>query len=309
MRPKERRETGQSDLFRARLDQIVDPSHPLVRLAACDRLALPRGALRGGLRRRSRPAALADPADGGAWPSSSTCTTSPTRCLCERWIENPYFQLFCGEEFFQHQLPFDRSSLTRWRQRMGEDKLVALFRRAFRSRPAPAPRSRPTSARSSSTPRCRRRPSPSRPTPSCMHRARERLVRLAKQHGVSLRQSYARVGKRAADPAPALCACQAVQAGQQGAPAPAHHARAGDPGHRPQDRRPPRARRGSSPGRLRWPGASRTSASASAAARSIRCTRPRSSASARARCRSPDFLTPDQRPIGALTQIWCGAGS
>ena len=30
-----------------------------------------------------------------------------------------------------------------------------------------------------------------------MHRARERLVRLAKKHGVRLRQSYARVGKRA----------------------------------------------------------------------------------------------------------------
>ena len=30
-----------------------------------------------------------------------------------------------------------------------------------------------------------------------MHRARERLVRLAKQHGVRLRQSYERVGKHA----------------------------------------------------------------------------------------------------------------
>jgi hypothetical protein len=27
--------------------------------------------------------------------------------LCNRWIENPYFQFFCGEEFFQHRLPFD----------------------------------------------------------------------------------------------------------------------------------------------------------------------------------------------------------
>jgi IS5 family transposase len=43
--------------------------------------------------------------------------------LCDRWVENPYFQYFCGEEFFQHALVFDRSSLTRWRQRMGEDKL------------------------------------------------------------------------------------------------------------------------------------------------------------------------------------------
>ena len=33
MRPRERRETGQSDLFRPRLDQIVDLQHPLVKLA------------------------------------------------------------------------------------------------------------------------------------------------------------------------------------------------------------------------------------------------------------------------------------
>ena len=33
MRPKERRESGQKDLFRARLDQIVDMGHPLAKLA------------------------------------------------------------------------------------------------------------------------------------------------------------------------------------------------------------------------------------------------------------------------------------
>ena len=33
MRPKERRESGQNDLFRARLDQIVDMGHPLAKLA------------------------------------------------------------------------------------------------------------------------------------------------------------------------------------------------------------------------------------------------------------------------------------
>ena len=47
--------------------------------------------------------------------------------LCERWVENPYFQHFCGEEFFRYRLVFDRSSLTRWRQRMGEQKLQALL--------------------------------------------------------------------------------------------------------------------------------------------------------------------------------------
>jgi hypothetical protein len=33
-----------------------------------------------------------------------------------RWVENPYFQYFCGEVVFQRELPFDRWPLTRWRQ-------------------------------------------------------------------------------------------------------------------------------------------------------------------------------------------------
>jgi transposase, IS5 family len=33
MRPRERRDSGQNDLFMARLDQIVDLKHPLAKLA------------------------------------------------------------------------------------------------------------------------------------------------------------------------------------------------------------------------------------------------------------------------------------
>jgi IS5 family transposase len=51
--------------------------------------------------------------------------------LCERWIENLHYQLFCGEDFFQHKQTFDRSSMTRWRQRMGEEKLVALIQESL----------------------------------------------------------------------------------------------------------------------------------------------------------------------------------
>ena len=32
------------------------------------------------------------------------------RALCDRWIENPYFPFFCGEEFFRHRLDFDQSA-------------------------------------------------------------------------------------------------------------------------------------------------------------------------------------------------------
>ena len=51
--------------------------------------------------------------------------------LCERWVENPYYQYLCGEEFFQHDLVFDRSSLTRWRNRMGEERLQALVQESL----------------------------------------------------------------------------------------------------------------------------------------------------------------------------------
>ena len=37
-----------------------------------------------------------------------------------RWVENPYYQYFCGEEFFQHRIPVDNSQLSRWRKRIGQ---------------------------------------------------------------------------------------------------------------------------------------------------------------------------------------------
>ena len=54
MRPKERRESGQSDLFWARLDQIVDMGHPLAKLG---RAIAPGASSRSGWARsiRTRP--------------------------------------------------------------------------------------------------------------------------------------------------------------------------------------------------------------------------------------------------------------
>lgn len=117
--------------------------------------------------------------------------------LCERWVENPYYQLFCGEEFFQHKLPFDRSSMTRWRQRMGEEKLVALLQEslatATRSGAAKPADFAKAIVDTSVQPKAVSFPTDAR----LMHRARERLVRLARRHGIRLRQSYARIGKGA----------------------------------------------------------------------------------------------------------------
>ena len=56
--------------------------------------------------------------------------------VCERWLENPYWQFFTGEVVFQTTLPCNPSSLTRWRQRLGEagrEELLAQTIAAARS--------------------------------------------------------------------------------------------------------------------------------------------------------------------------------
>jgi IS5 family transposase len=196
MRPRERRDSGQNDLFKARLDQIVDLNHPLAKLA------------------RTVDWRFLEDRFGAAYSDSSGQPPLPTRLmaglailkhmhdlsdevLCEHWIENPYYQLFCGEEFFQHKLAFDRSSMTRWRQRMGEDKLIALIQESLNvatrtgaARPADFSK---VIVDTTVQPKAVAFPTDAK----LMHRARERLVRLAKKHGVGLRQSYGRVGKHA----------------------------------------------------------------------------------------------------------------
>ena len=117
--------------------------------------------------------------------------------LCDRRIENPYFQFFCGEEFFQHRLPFDRSSLTRWRQRMGEAKLTALIQESLSVATRTEAMKPKDLARvvvdTTMQPKAVMFPTDAK----LLNQARERLVRLAAHVGVELRQSYARVGKLA----------------------------------------------------------------------------------------------------------------
>src|SRR4030095_4390816 len=130
MRPRERNDTGEQDLFRSRLDQIIDMKHPLVTLG--------RTVDWGFLESRFGEVYTDDPGQpplptrlmAGLAILKHTYDLSDEQ-LCERWVENPYFQSFCGEEFFQHTLPLDRSSLTRWRQRMGEEKAQALLQESL----------------------------------------------------------------------------------------------------------------------------------------------------------------------------------
>jgi transposase, IS5 family len=124
------RDDRQKDLLRPALEEIIDLGHPLVRLA--------REIDWGFLDRRFASVCAPGPGQPGL----------PTRLvaglfilkhmhnlsdevLCARWLENPYYQFFCGELSFCHRQSFDRSSLTHWRQRLGEEQLVALIQESL----------------------------------------------------------------------------------------------------------------------------------------------------------------------------------
>lgn len=196
MRPTERRDSGQHDLLRGRLDQIVDLKHPMAKLA---------GTIDWGFLEDRLGATYSDGPGRPPLPTRLMAGLAILKhmhslsdeALCERWLENPYDQLLCGEEFFCHRLPFDRSSLTRWRQRMGEARLTALLQESLHAatrvgaaKPADFTR---VIVDTTVQPKAIAFPTDAK----LRHRARALLVRLARKHGVRLRQSYTRLGKAA----------------------------------------------------------------------------------------------------------------
>jgi IS5 family transposase len=191
------RDDRQDDLFRSSLEAIINLRHPLVRLAAeinWDFLAKRFSSVcRVGPGQPPLPTRLV----AGLFIFKHMHNLSD-EALCDRWVENPYFQYFCGEVVFRHELPFDRSSLTRWRQRLGEEQIAALLQESL----AVAHRSGAIETKdlervvvdTTVQEKAVAHPTDARLT----HRAIEKLVDLAKREGVELRQSYLRVAKRAA---------------------------------------------------------------------------------------------------------------
>jgi len=191
------RDDRQKDLLRPALEEIIDLDHPLVRLA------------------REIDWGFLDKRFAGVCPPGAGQPPLPTRLvaglfilkhmhdlsdevLCARWLENPYYQFFCGELSFCHQLPFDRSSMTHWRQRLGEAELVALLQESLSVAHKTGALATKDLERvvvdTTVQPKAIAHPTDAR----LCHRALEKLVDLAQRNDVKLRQSYRRMAKRAA---------------------------------------------------------------------------------------------------------------
>ena len=115
----------------------------------------------------------------------------------EMFHENPYWQYFCGLEYFTHETKFDRSSMTRWRKRMGSNKLEKLLSESFavalRSKVVKASEVKKVVVDTTVQEKAIAFPTDSR----LYYKGLRTLVRMAKGLKIKLRQSYVRVSKHA----------------------------------------------------------------------------------------------------------------
>ena len=233
MRPKKHETTGSGDLFRARLDQIINMRHELVQLAGKIDWEFIDGEIAPLYSDGGRPG-IATQFVIGLFFLKHIYGLSDEG-VCERWVYDPYFQHFTGEEFFQHEFPHERSDLSHWRKRLGgklELLLAESLRVAYQSGALRTKDLARVTVDTTVQPKNITFPTDAK----LLHAAIKGLTRLARKRGVRLRQSYVRIAKRAAMMG-ALCPCQTVQPPPSTAAHFAHPPRQAHSRHPAQDRR------------------------------------------------------------------------
>jgi transposase, IS5 family len=190
------KESGQADMFRSRLKQMIDLRHELALLAGLvdwAGLAVDLGkkycADNG---RPGEPIRLM----AGLQLLKDLKGISDEE-VCAAWRENPYFQYFCGEEYFQHRLPVEPPSMSIFRKRIGKDGMDRLLQETvklgLKTGAVSAADLKKVNVDTTVQEKAVTFPTD---TKLC-HKARSELVKIANRYNIKLRQSYARKSKHA----------------------------------------------------------------------------------------------------------------
>lgn len=187
----------QDDLLRARLVEMIDMRHELVTLAALiDWDVFEREWAGFFPSPTGRPATLTRLVAGLLYLQHAFSLSD--EAVVARWAENPYWQHFCGETFFRHRLPLDPSSLTRWRKRIGEEGVEWMLTQTIEAgKRAGVVKSRDLKRITVDTTVMEK--NIAHPTDARLYEAaRRKLVGLAREARIGLRQTYNRLGPRLA---------------------------------------------------------------------------------------------------------------
>jgi IS5 family transposase len=113
-----------------------------------------------------------------------------------RWVENPYWQYFCGCQYMQHDLPVDSSMMSKWRKRVGAERLEKLLEVTIHAALA-MKAMKPQELEKVNVDTTVQEKAIAFPTDARLyHKMRIALVRHAKALNIPLRQSYRFVGKK-----------------------------------------------------------------------------------------------------------------
>ena len=119
MKPRSSQPDRQDDLFKTRLSDLINPEHKLCRLARLIDWEMLEQQISPGFGDLGAPA-LPVRLVAGLMYLQHTYSVSD-EAVVEYWLESPYWQYFCGETFFRHAFPCHPTSLTKWRNRLGEE--------------------------------------------------------------------------------------------------------------------------------------------------------------------------------------------
>ncbi len=197
MKPRSAPKTSQLDLFQAQLEQLLNLNHPLCILAK-----------KVDWKRFETAFADCYCPDFGA-PAKATrllvglhylkhAFNESDESLLDRWVENPYWQYFCGFDTLQHDVPLHSTSLTKWRKRVGADRLAEMLQEtiviAVKDKQVTTQELAQVNVDTTVQEKNITHPTDSK----LYHTALVKLAQAAKNRGVRLRQNYLRVSKQAA---------------------------------------------------------------------------------------------------------------
>jgi transposase, IS5 family len=195
MKPK-KINNSQNRLFESRLSEILNPLHDFYQLAEMIDWS------------------FYDKEFGDSYSEDNSRPPKPTRLMVglimiqnmydlsdravvAHWLENPYWQFFCGYDFLQWKFPIDPSSLPRFRKRLGEKGMEKIFTSTIKLALDQGIVSS-KSLQKVIVDTTVMEKNISHPTDAKLyHKAREKLVKFCEKKNIPLRQSYKHVSKEA----------------------------------------------------------------------------------------------------------------
>ena len=184
------------DIFRSRLDQIINMKHELVTLAhrinwSCFEKEF--GALY--IDKKGRPGKPIRLYVGLLYLKQAFDASDES--VVYTFIENPYWQYFCGYEYFQKEFPIDPSSLTRFRKRLGTEGIEHLLKELLNTaqRVGALKKSHLNKVNVDTTVQEKAITFPT--DAKLYYKMREQLVKAANERDITLRQNYNKLAKQA----------------------------------------------------------------------------------------------------------------